>query len=83
MEKLCLKWNDFQTNVAKSFGVLREEKNLFDVTLVSDEGDHVSAHRLVLSACSEFLVTQFKQKIFRKYRRTPSFIYTDVSSIFH
>ena len=61
MEKLCLKWNDFQTNVTKSFGVLREEKNLFDVTLVSDEGEHVSAHRLVLSACSEFFRNIFKK----------------------
>ena len=58
-EKFCLKWNDFQTNVAKSFSQLRQETGLFDVTLVSSDQQQVSAHRLVLSACSEFFKTIF------------------------
>ena len=36
-EKFCLKWNDFETNVSKSFGLLRSEDFLHDVTLVSDD----------------------------------------------
>ena len=53
-EKFCLKWNDFQSTVSKSFGILREEKDFFDVTLVSDDERQIPAHKLVLSACSDF-----------------------------
>ena len=53
-EKLSIKWNDFQSNVSKSFGLLRQEYFLHDVTLVADDKKQVSAHRLVLSACSEY-----------------------------
>ena len=34
-EKFCLKWNDFRNTVSQSFGALRQEKDFFDVTLVS------------------------------------------------
>ena len=53
-EKFSLKWNDFETNVSRTFGVLRKEKEFFDVTLVSDDHHQVQAHKLVLSACSPF-----------------------------
>ena len=53
-EKFCLKWNDFDTNVCKSFGKLRNEEYLQDVTLVGDDHNQISAHKLVLSACSEY-----------------------------
>ena len=48
-EKFCLKWNDFQSNVSKTFGLLRNENYLYDVTLVSDDNQQVSAHRLIHS----------------------------------
>ena len=54
MEKFCLKWNDFQSNVSKTFSTLRKEQNFFDITLLSDDGETVSAHKVVLSASSEF-----------------------------
>ena len=54
MEKFSLKWNDFEANASKSFRKLRMEENFFDVTLVSDDEQEVSAHKLVLSASSEF-----------------------------
>jgi len=60
-EKFCLKWNDFHSNIGKSFKSLRYEDDLFDVTLVSDDDNHVSAHKLVLSACSEYFKTIFKK----------------------
>ena len=60
MEKFCLKWNDFQLNASKSFGVLRREKDFFDVTLVSDDEVQVSAHKVVLSACSSFFKSILK-----------------------
>ena len=59
-EKFCLKWNDFHSNVSKSFGLFRNEVYLHDVTLVSDDHKKVSAHKLVLSACSEYFREIFK-----------------------
>ena len=62
-EKLSLKWNDFQSNVSKSFRLLRknkEENYLHDVTLVADDNKQVSAHRLVLSACSSYFKEVFE-----------------------
>ena len=53
-EKFSLKWNDFQKNVSQSFGLLRQEEDLFDVTLVSDDEMQIPAHKLVLSASSSF-----------------------------
>ena len=44
-EKFSLKWNDFKSTVTKSFGILREEKDFFDVTLVSDGGFKVRPYR--------------------------------------
>ena len=59
-EKFCLKWNDFQANVSRSFGILRNENHLHDVTLVTDNHEKVPAHRLVLSACSDYFKDIFK-----------------------
>ena len=59
-EKFCLKWNDFHSNVSKSFGLFRNEDYLHDVTLVSDDHHQMSAHKLVLSACSEYFKDIFK-----------------------
>ena len=59
-ETFCLKWNDFESNVSKSFGLLRNEEYLHDVTLVCDDNSQVSAHKLVLSACSEYFKTIFR-----------------------
>ena len=53
-EKFCLKWNDFQTNVTNSFRKLRTAEDFYDVTLVSDDQQQVSAHKVVLSASSEY-----------------------------
>jgi len=60
-EKFCLKWNDFHSNVSNSFGLFRNEDYLHDVTLVSDDHKQVSAHKLVLSASSEYFKDIFKQ----------------------
>ena len=60
-EKFSLKWNDFHSNVSKSFEILRTEEYLQDVTLVGDDDCQVKAHKLVLSACSSYF-----KKIFIK-----------------
>ena len=63
-EKFNLKWNDFHSNASRSFSHFRNEAYLHDVTLVSDDYKLVSAHKLVLSACSEYfrnILQQTKQ----------------------
>ena len=59
-EKFCLKWNDFESSLSRSFKELRGEADLIDVWLCSEAGEReeaapVAAHRLVLSACSGVL----------------------------
>merc|ERR1712129_392311 len=70
MEKYCLKWNEFEANIRESFKTLREEKRLFDVTLVTDDGQHIQAHKMVLSAGSKFF-----SDIFRKTNYSNMLIY--------
>ena len=53
-EQFHLKWNDFQSNLSKSFSLLRNETFLQDVTLVSDDFKHMKAHKFVLSASSDY-----------------------------
>ena len=62
-EKFSLRWNDFQQNVSQTFGKLRNEIELCDVTLVSGDNQQISAHKVVLSACSEFFKNIFKKNI--------------------
>ena len=59
-EKFCLKWNDFHSNASKSFGIFRNEDYFHDVTLVSDDQHQVMAHKLVLSASSDYFKYIFK-----------------------
>ena len=54
MDKFCLKWNDFEPNVTRSFRKLRHEEDFSDVTLVGDDFKPMSAHKVVLSSCSEY-----------------------------
>ena len=58
-EKFSLKWNDFHSNVSKSFSSLRNEDYLHDVTIVSDDNEQMAAHKLVLSTCSAFFKSIF------------------------
>ena len=60
-EKFNLKWNDFQSNASKSFGLFRNESYLHDVTLVSDDFKQIPAHKLVLSATSEYFKNILQQ----------------------
>ena len=60
-EKFSLKWNDFHSNAAKAFSFFRNDDYLHDVTLVSDDHKQISAHKLVLSAGSEYFNNIFKQ----------------------
>ena len=59
-EKFCLRWNDFETNISSAFKEIRDDKDLFDCTL-SCGARQLQAHKLILSACSPFFKTVFKQ----------------------
>ena len=52
-EKFCLRWNDFEKNISGAFQEIRNDKDFFDVTVACEEGQ-VSAHKVILSACSPF-----------------------------
>ena len=60
----CLKWNEFSKNVSKTFKELRSENDLFDVTLacIDSKPRTLQAHKLVLSACSNFFKSIFRLK---------------------
>ena len=60
-EKFSLKWNDFHSNVSKTFSALRTEEDFQDVTLVSADLQQVSAHKVVLSACSKYFKNILQQ----------------------
>jgi len=53
-EKFCLKWNDFEANISTAFREIRDDKDFFDVTLACENDEQISAHKVILSACSPF-----------------------------
>merc|ERR1719427_1860944 len=54
MDKFCLNWNGYDANIRDSLKKLREDHRLFDVTLVTDDGQYIQAHKIILSAGSNF-----------------------------
>jgi len=52
-EKLCLRWNDFESNIGAAFRDMRGDKDFFDVTIACDD-EQIQAHKVILSACSPF-----------------------------
>jgi len=53
-EKFCLRWNECEANLSSSVRDLRDNNELFDLTLACDDDHHIQVHRLVLSASSSF-----------------------------
>jgi len=54
-----MNWSAYDTDIRESFRKLREEQKLFDVTLVTDDGQHIQAHKVILSAGSHFFSSIF------------------------
>jgi hypothetical protein len=52
-------WNDFEANIRESFRALREEQRFFDVTLATDDGQQIQAHKMILAAGSHFFCDIF------------------------
>ena len=51
-EKFSLKWNDYQSNWTRSLTESRNDSEFSDVTLISEDKVKFSAHKLILSSCS-------------------------------
>ena len=45
-----MKWNDFHQNITTTYSNLRKQEDLFDITLVTDDGKQYSSHKLVLAS---------------------------------
>ena len=60
-DKFSLKWNDFQENMTTAFLTLRDDNRFTDVTLVSEDGETIEAHKVILSASSPFFMNILKQ----------------------
>ena len=61
-EKLCLKWNDFQENLNSAFGVLRNDKDFADVTLVYEDDTKIETYKTVLASARPFFMDILKKK---------------------
>ena len=51
-EKFSLKWNDYQSNWKQSLSELRTDSDFVDVTLISEDKVKFSAHKVLISSCS-------------------------------
>ena len=70
MEEICVSWNNSQADIANCIRKLRENEKLFDVTLVTDDGQHIQAHKIILAAGSLFF-----EDIFIKSNHSNMLIY--------
>jgi hypothetical protein len=73
-EQFCLRWNDFPDSILSTLQDLRAEEDFVDVTLVCD-GEQIRAHKLILSACSDF----FRHLLKRNPAANPVIVLWDMS----
>lgn len=57
-QQFCLRWNNYQSNLANCFDQLLQSESFVDVTLAC-EGQSLKAHKVVLSACSPYFQSLF------------------------
>ncbi|CAH4004075.1 zinc finger and BTB domain-containing protein 14-like [Pieris brassicae] len=79
--QFSLRWNNYVSHVTEAFNILRFENDLVDVTLCCD-GGKIKAHKMLLSACSNYFKQIFKENpcqhpviIFRNFK------YEDLNAI--
>ena len=53
-ERFSLKCKIFESTVLKYFNTIRDEEDFCDVTLVCDDQQSISAHKMVLAASSQY-----------------------------
>ena len=59
-EKLCLKGNDFQTNISDSFSEFRTDSDFCDFTLTSEGNQQIKTHKVILAASSSVLMEMIR-----------------------
>ena len=69
-DQYCLKLNNSEKNLRNSFKALRDDAQLLDVTLTTDDDQLIQAHRVILSAGSSFF-----KNLFIKCNQTNMLIY--------
>ena len=60
LEKLYLRWNDFQENIKTTFTSLRKDDYFTDVTLACKDGIQVNAHKVILAVSSPYFENMLK-----------------------
>ena len=60
-EKICLNWKYFHGNVINAFECLRDCNNLFDVTMVSEDGKTVEAHDIIRAVSNPDFINLMKK----------------------
>lgn len=81
-EQFCLRWNNFQSNIASALGSLKAEQDLVDVTLTCG-GKSVKAHKVILSACSPYFRAVFKVCYLVEYLNVIILFSIVVNSVLH
>ena len=69
-EKLSVQWNDFKDNAIGSLRNLKDDKDFLDVTLASEDGKQVEAHKVILAISSPFF-----QNLLRRNKHPHPLIY--------
>ena len=76
-EKFNLAWDDYQSNWTKSLSELRNDSDSADVTLISDDKVKFSAHKILLSSCSNV----FKFILKGNFHTSPLLFLSGISSV--
>ena len=53
-DKIIYYWNDFAENAPNTFRELWTDQNFANVTLATEDGHQIRAHKVILSSCSQF-----------------------------
>ena len=69
--QMLLSWNDFAINSANTFRQLWNDQDFTDVTLVTEDEQHIRAHKMILSSSSAF----FRNLLMGKTHQNLSIIY--------
>ena len=72
-EKFNLTWRDFENCTSNSFRGFMSRQEFVDVTLMCDDNNQIRAHKVLLSACSEF----FKNILVKTSYQQHTVVYID------
>ena len=75
-EHFCLKWNNFQRNIVAALGNLKLDEDFVDVTISCEGGKLIKAHKVILSACSDYF-----RDLFRVRHSKDFFLRSEVISV--